>query len=89
MKPIDIKPPCDDETAKAKFKAAQHAWNNHNPELVAQAYTIDSRLRNSSEFFSGRTAIIEFLKRIRAKELDYCLMKELWCYDNNRNFCTF
>ncbi len=63
MKPSDIKPPFNEETAKAKFKAAQDAWNTRNPELVAQAYTIDSRWRNRTEFFSGRDAIIEFLKR--------------------------
>ena len=32
----------------------------------------------------GKEAIIEFLKRKWAKELDYCLMKELWCYNKNR-----
>jgi uncharacterized protein len=84
MKPSDIKPPFNEETAKAKVKAAQDAWNIRNPELVAQAYTIDSRWRNRTEFFSDRDAIIEFLKRKWAKELDYCLMKELWCYNNNR-----
>ena len=84
MKPTDIKPPFDEETAKAKVKAAQDARNSRNPDLVAQAYTIDSRWRNRIEFFSGRTAIIEFLKRKWAKELDYCLMKELWCYNKNR-----
>jgi len=45
---------------------------------VAQAYTTDSRWRNRTEFFAGRQAIVEFL------ELDYCLMKELWCYTGNR-----
>mgnify|MGYP003577206933 FL=1 len=80
----NIRPPFNEETAKAKVKAAQDAWNTCNPALVAQAYTIDSRWRNRIEFFSGRTAIIEFLKRKWAKELDYCLMKELWCYNKNR-----
>ncbi|MGI9011155.1 MAG: nuclear transport factor 2 family protein [Nitrososphaeraceae archaeon] len=80
----NMRPPFNEETAKAKVKAAQDAWNTRNPELVAQAYTIDSKWRNRIEFFSGRTAIIEFLKRKWAKELDYCLMKELWCYNNKR-----
>ena len=78
----NMRPPFNEETAKAKVKAAQDAWNTRNPELVAKAYTIDSKWRNRIEFFSGRTAIIEFLKRKWAKELDYCLMKELWCYNN-------
>jgi hypothetical protein len=79
-----IKPPFNEETARAKVKAAQDAWNTRNPEHIAQAYTPDSRWRNRTEFFTGRQAIIEFLKRKWAKELDYCLMKELWCYTENR-----
>jgi uncharacterized protein len=79
-----IKPPFTEETARAKVKAAQDAWNTKNPEIVAQAYSIDSRWRNRTEFFSGREAIIEFLRRKWLKELDYRLMKELWCYTGNR-----
>ena len=79
-----IKPPFNEETAKAKVKTAQDAWNTHNPELVAQAYTLDSKWRNRTEFFTGRQAIIEFLTRKWAKELDYRLMKELWYYAGNR-----
>jgi nuclear transport factor 2 (NTF2) superfamily protein len=35
-----LKPPFNEETARAKVKAAQDAWNSRNPELVAQAYTM-------------------------------------------------
>jgi uncharacterized protein len=83
-KPTDIKPPFTEKTAKTKVKAAQDAWNTRNPELVAQAYTIDSRWRNRIKFFQGREEIITFLKRKWAKELDYRLMKELWCFNGNR-----
>jgi nuclear transport factor 2 (NTF2) superfamily protein len=83
-RPTDIKPPFTKETARAKVKAAQDAWNTRNPELVAQAYTTDSRWRNRIEFFEGREAIIAFLERKWAKELDYRLMKELWCYTGTR-----
>ena len=83
-RPTDIKPPFTEETAIAKVKAAQDAWNTRNPELVAQAYTIDSRWRNRIEFFEGREEIIAFLERKWAKELDYRLMKELWCYTGTR-----
>jgi nuclear transport factor 2 (NTF2) superfamily protein len=38
-----IKPPFNEETARAKVKTAQDAWNTRNPELVAQAYTPDSQ----------------------------------------------
>ncbi len=84
IKPTDIKPPFTEETARAKVKAAQDAWNTRNPELVVQAYTTDSQWRNRIEFFNGSDAIIEFLKRKWSKELDYHLMKELWCYKANR-----
>ncbi len=43
IKPTDIKPPFTEETARAKVKAAQDAWNTHNPELGAQAYIIYSQ----------------------------------------------
>jgi nuclear transport factor 2 (NTF2) superfamily protein len=32
-----IKPPFTEETARAKVKVAQDAWNSRNPELVAKA----------------------------------------------------
>lgn len=82
--PTSIRPPFTEETARAKVKAAQDAWNTRDPERVALAYTEDSQWRNRDEFFSGREAIKEFLRRKWAKELDYRLMKELWCYTNNR-----
>ena len=79
-----IKPPFTELTARSKVKAAQDAWNTRNPEVVVQAYTVDSGWRNRTEFFKGREAIKEFLKRKWAKELDYRLMKELWAFTDNR-----
>ena len=84
LKPSDIRPPFDEEKANLKVKAAEKAWNTCNPELVAQAYTEDSVWRNRTEFFYGRINIIKFLTRKWAKELNYHLMKELWCYTGNR-----
>ncbi|MCY7276139.1 MAG: nuclear transport factor 2 family protein [Phormidesmis sp. CAN_BIN44] len=77
-------PPFTLETAKAKVEAAENAWNTRDPERVALAYTKDSEWRNRSEFFSGRDAIREFLNRKWAKELDYRLKKELWCFMDNK-----
>ncbi len=79
-----ITPPFTAETARAKVKAAEDAWNSRDPERIALAYTEDSQWRNRTEFFSGREAIKEFLRRKWAKELDYRLMKELWAYTDNR-----
>jgi nuclear transport factor 2 (NTF2) superfamily protein len=89
MAPPVIKPPFDSESAKAKVQAAQDAWNSRDPERVALAYTVDSDWRNRDEFFQGREAIKEFLRRKWAKELDYRLKKELWCFTENRIAVTF
>jgi uncharacterized protein len=77
-------PPFTLETATRKVRMAEDAWNTREPERVAQAYTVDSRWRNRAEFFQGREAIIEFLRRKWARELDYRLIKELWAFHENR-----
>jgi hypothetical protein len=83
-KPTDIKPPFTLETALAKVKAAENAWNSRDPERVALAYTENSEWRNRSEFINGREEIKEFLTRKWQKELDYKLKKELWAFSENR-----
>lgn len=77
-------PPFTKDTAKQKVRMAENAWNTKNPEKVSLAYTQDSIWRNRAEFFCGREAIVEFLKRKWAKELDYRLIKELWTFTGNR-----
>jgi nuclear transport factor 2 (NTF2) superfamily protein len=77
-------PPFTLETAIQKVRMAEDAWNTRDPERVALAYTTDSRWRNRSEFFQGRAAIVEFLRRKWAKEVDYRLIKELWAFTDNR-----
>jgi nuclear transport factor 2 (NTF2) superfamily protein len=72
------------ETAAQEARMAKDAWNSRDPERVALAYTEDSHWRNRSEFFDGRAAIIAFLKRKWAVELDYRLVKDLWAFDRNR-----
>ncbi len=77
-------PPFTRETAVAKVRAAEDAWNTRDPERVAAAYTVDSRWRNRSEFVTGRQEIQEFLTRKWARELDYRLIKDLWAFDGDR-----
>jgi nuclear transport factor 2 (NTF2) superfamily protein len=77
-------PPFDAEGAAKKARAAEDAWNSRDPQRVSLAYTPDSAWRNRSEFFSGREAIVQFLTRKWAKELDYRLVKEVWAYQGNR-----
>lgn len=80
----NLAPPFNQESAKTKVQMAENAWNSCDPEKVSLAYTEDSQWRNRDEFFSGREAIVAFLKRKWAKELHYRLMKELWAYTENR-----
>ncbi|MGD9563848.1 MAG: nuclear transport factor 2 family protein [Pyrinomonadaceae bacterium] len=84
LKPTDIRPPFTAESAEAKVRAAEIAWNTKDPERVALAYTIDSEWRNRSEFLAGRREIVEFLRRKWETELDYKLRKELWAYGTDR-----
>jgi nuclear transport factor 2 (NTF2) superfamily protein len=77
-------PPFTLETAHQKVRTAEDAWNTRDPERVALAYTEGSRWRNRSEFLAGRPAIVQFLKRKWARELDYRLIKELWALHDNR-----
>jgi nuclear transport factor 2 (NTF2) superfamily protein len=77
-------PPFTEETARQKVKAAEDAWNTCDPEKVAGAYSPDSAWRNRDEFFEGRDAIVAFLERKWAREIDYRLRKELWSFVGNR-----
>jgi len=77
-------PPFTLDTAAQKVRLAEDAWNTRDPERVALAYTLDSTWRNRTEFLSGRAAIVQFLQRKWAKELDYRLIKELWAFHDAR-----
>lgn len=77
-------PPFTPESAAAKVRAAEDAWNSRDPARVAMAYTPDSRWRNRSEFLNGRDEIETFLAAKWARELEYRLIKELWAHDGNR-----
>jgi len=79
-----ISPPFTEETARIKTQLAEDAWNSRDPERVAKAYSEDSEWRNRDEFFKGREAIRDFLRRKWAKELHYKLRKEMWAFTGNR-----
>ena len=83
--PSSIVPPfTDPEQAARKVQLAEDLWNTRDAERVAAAYTEDCVWRNRVEFFEGRPAIVAFLKRKWARELDYRLIKELWAFTENR-----
>ncbi|MFQ5562064.1 MAG: DUF1348 family protein [Parvularculaceae bacterium] len=90
--PIEPRPPLPPftlESAIKKTRLAENAWNSRDPEKVSLAYTPDSWWRNRSEFLQGREAIVEFLTRKWARELDYRLIKELWAFTDNRLSARF
>ncbi len=77
-------PPFTEETAIRKVRMAEDAWNSRNPDIVVMAYSLESLWRNRDEFLSGREAIVAFLRRKWAKELDYRLIKEVWAFGRAR-----
>ncbi|SDC08723.1 nuclear transport factor 2 family protein [Paraburkholderia lycopersici] len=77
-------PPFTRESAMQKVRAAEDGWNTRDPQRVSLAYTPQSVWRNRAEFVTGREAIVAFLTRKWARELDYRLIKELWAYTDNR-----
>ena len=77
-------PPFTADSAATKVRLAEDAWNTRDPGRVALAYTEDSQWRNRAEFLVGRQAIVTFLTRKWARELDYRLTKELWAFGENR-----
>jgi nuclear transport factor 2 (NTF2) superfamily protein len=82
--PKVIRPPFDQESALAKVRAAEDAWNSRDPVAVSLAYSADSEWRNRSEFIRGREQIQKFLARKWSRELDYRLVKELWTFGERR-----
>ncbi|WP_424949336.1 DUF1348 family protein [Deinococcus sp.] len=77
-------PPFTFETAAQKVRLAEDAWNSRDPVRVSLAYTEDSVWRNRSEFLQGREAIVAFLERKWAVELDDRLVKELWAFHGDQ-----
>jgi len=82
-------PPFDAASAAKKARMAEDAWNGRDPARVALAYTEDSRWRNRAEFFAGRDAIVAFLRRKWALELEYRLIKEVWAFTGDHIAARF
>jgi len=81
---LSLTPPFNLESALAKVRAAEDAWNSRDPSHVAQAYSIDSEWRNRDQFIRGRDQIVQFLTWKWQRELDYRLAKSLWAFTDNR-----
>lgn len=82
--PTDIRPPFTEETATAKVRAAEDAWNSRDPHRVSLAYSEDSEWRNRDRFIAGRQQIQQFLTMKWEQELDYRLTKSLWSFSGDR-----
>lgn len=82
--PSAIKPPFNLTSATEKVQRAEDLWNGKNPQQIALAYTENSEWRNRGEFVQGRAAIAQLLNRKWQRELDYCLKKELFTFNDNR-----
>ena len=81
---ISPAPPFDRQSAVKKVRMAEDGWNSRDPQRIVKAYSDASEWRNRAEFVCGHEAIIQFLSRKFAKELDYRLIKELWAYEASR-----
>ena len=79
-----LRPPFTRETALAKVRAAEDAWNSRDPVRVSLAYSTDSTWRNRAQFVTGRSQIQEFLAGKWQRERDYRLVKALWAFDERR-----
>ena len=79
-----IRPPFTSESAAAKVRAAEDAWNSRDPQRVSMAYSEDSDWRNRDRFLRGRDQIREFLSGKWERELEYRLIKSLWSFTENR-----
>lgn len=82
--PHQLIPPFTCETATAKVRAAEDAWNSRDPDRVALAYSPDSEWRNRDTFLRGRHEIRAFLAEKWSRELDYRLTKALWGFREDR-----
>ncbi|MBK7644873.1 MAG: nuclear transport factor 2 family protein [Planctomycetes bacterium] len=77
-------PPFTSETARAKVRAAEDAWNSRDADRVVLAYTEDCVWRNRSQFLNGREEIRAFLRGKWERERDYRLVKSLWAFGEDR-----
>jgi uncharacterized protein len=77
-------PPFTLETARAKVRMAEDAWNSRDADRVVLAYTEDCIWRNRSTFLRGREELRAFLRGKWERERDYRLVKSLWAFGDER-----
>ena len=82
--PTDIRPPFTEETARAKVRAAQDAWNTRDPQRVALAYTEDSEWRNRGEFLQRARGDHRVPRAQVGARARLPPRKELWAFTDDR-----
>jgi nuclear transport factor 2 (NTF2) superfamily protein len=85
----NIVPPFTQESAQAKLKTNESAWNTHDPEKIAMLYGPDAEWREGTSMIKGRAAIIAYLKEKFAKETDFKTSKEVWGAKLSKNAIRF
>jgi len=71
-------PPFTQESAIAKLKINEAAWNTRNPEKIAALYGEHAEWRDRTSVIKGRAAIIAYLKQKFQAEKEFATQKEVW-----------
>jgi len=79
-----LKPPFNEETARATVQRAQDLWNARDASVIPGEYTVDTKWRYRDVFLTGRDAILPFLEGRWPIQQDYVLRKHLWSYVGDR-----
>ena len=82
-------PPFDAASAALKVRLIEDAWNTRDPDMVALAFTEDSRWRTRSDLLIGQDDILDSLRLKWTQEIEYRLTKELWVYHEHRIAARF
>ncbi|WFD21063.1 hypothetical protein MCAP1_003319 [Malassezia caprae] len=84
-----IVPPFTFETASQKVREYEDYWNTRNVSGVLQSYSPHIVWRNRNARLHGLDEIAGFLQHKWGRELELRMMKELWCYSDDRISARF
>ncbi|CCV00374.1 unnamed protein product [Malassezia sympodialis ATCC 42132] len=84
-----IAPPFTLESATQKVREYENYWNTRNVDGLLQSYAPNIVWRNRNAKLHGVDEIAGFLQLKWGRELDLRMMKELWCYSDNRISARF
>lgn len=67
-----------------KVRTAEDAWNRRDLDAVVLSSSIDCQWRCRADFLWGREQIRQFLTRKWRREIDLCMIIELWAWNDRR-----